>query len=461
MHDSRHGALIAFDAGPDDGAILPFRPPQWPARFTVSAIHDVIAREVIDSRGNPTVEVEVLLDSGAVGSAIVPSGASTGSREAVELRDGDDNRFLGKGVEQAVEHVRGTLRDALCGFDALDQAGVDGQLIELDGTENKGQLGANALLGFSLATAKAAADELGLPLWRHVGGMGARILPVPLLNVINGGAHADNNLDVQEFMIAPIGAPTFAEALRAGCEVYQHLKKILHDRGLSTAVGDEGGFAPNLKSHDAAFELLLTAIEASGRKPGEDIVLAIDAAASEFSREGVYDLLGEDKRGLSSADMIATYRDWAERYPLMSIEDGLGESDWEGWAQLTDDLGEKVQLVADDLFVTNPAIVAEGISRGIANSVLVKVNQIGTLSETLMTVEMAHRHLYTTVTSHRSGETEDTTIADLAVATNSGQIKTGAPCRGERTAKYNRLLRIEEELGDSGEYAGDMALGRA
>ena len=424
----------------------------------MSAIQELHAREVLDSRGNPTIEVEVLLDSGAHGAALVPSGASTGSREALELRDGDANRFLGKGVERAVDHVRGTLRDALLGFDALDQSGLDRQLIELDGTDNKEHLGANAMLGVSLATARAAADELGLPLWRWIGGASSRVLPVPQLNVINGGAHADNNLDVQEFMILPAGAPTFAEALRSGAEVYQHLKKILTEKNLSTAVGDEGGFAPNLGSHDQAFELLLSAIEASGRRPGEDVVLGIDAAASEFCRDGVYDLLGEDRRGLSSADMIETYRGWTEKYPLVSIEDGLGESDWDGWKSLTLELGERVQLVADDLFVTNPAIVAEGIRRGIANSVLVKVNQIGTLSETLETVELAHRSGYTTVTSHRSGETEDTTIADLAVATNCGQIKTGAPCRSERTAKYNRLLRIEEELGDAAEYAGTSIL---
>ena len=426
----------------------------------MTTIYEVHARQVLDSRGNPTIEVEVGLEDGLVGRAMVPSGASTGEHEAVELRDGG-KPYKGKGVSRAVENVNDTIAHHLIGLDARDQAAIDQLLIELDGTPNKGRLGANALLGVSLAVARAGALAVDLPLYRYIGGSNARLLPVPMMNLINGGAHADNNLDVQEFMILPVGAPTFAEGLRAGAEVYQRLKTILTDRGLSTAVGDEGGFAPNLASHAEAFELLLLAIEASGRRPGDDVVLAIDAAASEFFRDGRYDLIGEGRRGLSAADMVSTYREWTERYPLVSIEDGLAESDWEGWSSLTLELGERVQLVADDLFVTNPLIVAEGIDRGVANSVLIKVNQIGTLSETLETVELAHRNRYTTVTSHRSGETEDTTIADLAVATNSGQIKAGAPCRSERTAKYNRLLRIEEELGDSAEYAGRSVLRRA
>ncbi len=420
----------------------------------MSAIRDVVAREVLDSRGLPTLEAEVTLASGARGAAIVPSGASTGAREALELRDGDPARFLGKGVTRAVANVRGPLARAIVGLDARDQVAVDERLIATDGTEFKTNLGANALLGVSLAVARAAAADAGTPLWRHVGGPDAGLLPVPLLNVINGGVHADNNLDVQEFMIAPIGASSFREALRAGAEVYQCLKAILKQRGLSTAVGDEGGFAPRLSSHREALELLVAAIEKSGRKPGKDVALALDAAASEFYRDGRYHLPGEGRENLTSADMVALYREWVGAFPLVSIEDGLAESDWDGWGLLTRELGPTVQLVGDDLFVTNAAILAQGIERGVANAVLIKVNQIGTLTETLRTVDLAHRSGYRTVTSHRSGETEDVTIADLAVATGSGQIKTGAPCRSERTAKYNRLLRIEEELGQRAHYDG-------
>ncbi|MEM7246609.1 MAG: phosphopyruvate hydratase, partial [Acidobacteriota bacterium] len=391
----------------------------------MSSILDLTAREVLDSRGFPTVEVDCLLDSGSVGRALVPSGASTGVREALELRDGDE-RFHGKGVRKACENVEGPLREAVLGLDALDQLTVDTALLTKDGTENKSELGANAMLGVSLAVAHAAADELGIAPWRYLGGPASRVLPVPLLNVINGGAHADNNLDVQEFMICPVAFDTFGEALRAGVETYHHLKKILHSKGLSTAVGDEGGFAPNLGSHEEAFELLLQAIEAAGRKPGEDIVLAIDAAASEWWSDDHYDLEGMGKKNVGAAELTQTYATWCEKYPLVSIEDGLAEGDWDGWAALTTQLGERCQLVADDLFVTNKSILAEGIEKGVANSVLVKLNQIGTLTETLDTVELAHRNRYTTVISHRSGETEDTTISDLCVATGSGQIKTGA-----------------------------------
>ena len=424
----------------------------------MSAIRELVAREVLDSRGFPTVEVEVVLASGAMGSAIVPSGASTGAREALELRDGDPARFQGKGVLRAVEHVTGPLADAVRGFEALDQPDVDARLLAADGTPFKTTMGANAILGVSLATAKAAADEVGLPLWRYVGGTAARVLPVPQLNVINGGVHADNNLDVQEFMIVPFGAPSFKEALRAGSEIYHALKALLKSKGLSTAVGDEGGFAPHLKSHREALELLVAAIEKTGRKPGQDVALALDVAATELFADGAYALPGDGRKGLKARDLVAQYSEWASEFPLVSIEDGLAEADWDGWKELTDALGDRVQLVGDDIFVTNPAILAEGIRKGVANAVLVKVNQIGTLTETLQTVALAHRNGYRTVTSHRSGETEDSTIADLAVAMGSGQIKTGAPCRGERTAKYNRLLRIEEELGAAAIYAGDSIL---
>jgi len=425
----------------------------------VPKISRVHAREVLDSRGLPTVEAEITLDSGARAAAIVPSGASTGTREALELRDGDESRFLGKGVGRAVANVRGAVSDALTGMDALDQAAIDARLNELDGTPSKTNLGANALLAASLACARAAAVDRDLPLWRYLGGSAACVLPVPLFNVINGGAHADNNLDVQEFMVAPVGAPTFREALRAGAEIYQNLKSLLRKRNLSTGVGDEGGFAPNLGSHREALELLMAAIEKSGRKPGEDVVLALDVAASEFYEDGRYALAGEKRSNLRAADLVAQYSEWRSEFPLVSIEDGLAEGDWDGWAELTRNLGATTQLVGDDIFVTNPTILREAIKKGVANAILIKVNQIGTLTETLETVALAHRNGYRTVTSHRSGETEDTTIADLAVATNSGQIKTGAPCRAERTAKYNRLLRIEEELGAAAEYAGRRVLG--
>ena len=421
----------------------------------MSAIRDVIAREILDSRGWPTVEAEVRLASGATGRAAVPSGASTGSREAIELRDGGD-RYAGRGVAQAVGNVTGPLADAVRGAEALDQPQVDALLCAADGTENKSKLGANAILAVSLANAKAAAGEQGLPLWRYVGGTAARTLPVPLLNVINGGVHADNNLDVQEFMLVPWGAPTFREALRAGVEVFHALKGLLKSKGLSTSVGDEGGFAPRLAAHRDALELLVAAIEKTGRTPGKDVALALDVAASEFFSDGRYALAGEGRTGLKASDLVEQYRQWTSQYPLVSIEDGLAEGDWDGWKDLTVALGEKVQLVGDDLFVTNARILREGIRRGVANAVLVKVNQIGSLTETLDTVALAHRSGYRVVTSHRSGETEDATIADLAVATNCGQIKTGAPSRGERTAKYNQLLRIEEELGDAAVYAGPM-----
>ena len=416
----------------------------------------VTAREVLDSRGNPTVEAEVLLESGASGRAIVPSGASTGEHEAVELRDGG-RRFLGKGVMTAIGFVKGEIDAALRGVDALDQRSIDTSLIDLDGTPNKSRLGANAILGVSLAAAKAAALELDLPLWRYVGGPNAHVLPVPMMNVINGGAHADNTIDLQEFMIMPVGAPSFREALRWGTETYHHLKKILHDRGLSTAVGDEGGFAPNLATNEDAIRILVDAISAAGFAPGDDIAIALDPAMSELYVDGRYDLAGEGKV-LSPDELVEYWTRLVSTYPIVSIEDGMHENDWEGWTRLTATLGDRVQLVGDDLFVTNSRRLAEGIERGAANSVLVKVNQIGSLTETLETIELATRHRYTSVMSHRSGETEDTTIADLAVATNCGQIKTGAPARSDRVAKYNQLLRIEEQLGDAARYRGRAAL---
>jgi enolase len=422
----------------------------------MSSIEHVHGREVLDSRGNPTVEVEVFLVSGAHGTAIVPSGASTGQFEAVELRDGGD-RFGGKGVLQAVEHVNGVLAEVLLGVEAIDQRTVDQAMLDADGTDNKANLGANAILGVSLATAKAAADELDLPLYRYVGGTNAHVLPVPMLNVLNGGAHADNNVDLQEFMLMPVGAASFSEALRWGVETYHALKTLLHDRGMSTAVGDEGGFAPNLASNEEAVRLLVEAIEASGRTPGDEIAIAIDAAISEVYRDGLYVLEGEG-RSLSSEDMAAYLVDLCDRYPIVSIEDGMDEEDWDGWGLLTRSLGGRVQLVGDDLFVTNVERLERGITAGVANSILVKVNQIGTLSETLDTVELATRSGYTSVMSHRSGETEDTTIADLAVATGCGQIKTGAPARSDRVAKYNQLLRIEEELGEAAAFRGRAAL---
>ncbi len=427
-------------------------------------IEEIAAREVLDSRGNPTVEVDCLLESGALGTACVPSGASTGSREALELRDGGE-RYLGKGVTRAVDFVHEEIAPELEEMDARDQALIDRTMLDLDGTENKGRLGANSILGVSLAVAKAAAAASGLPLYRYVGGPAATVLPVPMLNVLNGGAHADNSVDIQEFMIVPVGFDSYSEALRAGVEIYHQLKKVLKAKKLVTAVGDEGGFAPDLASNREALDLLMAAISQAGYRPGEQIALALDVAASEFGSEqgGTfrYDLAGEGKRGLSADDLIELYRDWCASYPLVSIEDGLAEGDWDGWERLTRALGGKVQLVGDDLFVTNPAILARGIARGIANALLVKVNQIGTLTETLEAVELAKSSGYANVLSHRSGETEDTTIADLAVATRCGQIKTGAPCRSDRVAKYNRLLRIEEELEGVATYPGRAAFPRA
>jgi enolase 1/2/3 len=421
----------------------------------LSEIDHLIGREILDSRGNPTVEVEVLLESGATGRAAVPSGASTGTHEAVELRDGGD-RYLGKGVRLAVEHVNGEIAKAVEGFEALDQRGLDAALVDLDGTPNKSRVGANALLGVSLAVAHAAAEEVGLPLYRYVGGTSAHVLPVPMMNVLNGGAHADNNVDMQEFMIVPVGAASFGEALRWGTETYHLLKAVLRERGLSTAVGDEGGFAPDLPSSEEAVKVLIEAIERSGRVPGEEVAIAIDAAASEFYRDGVYRLEG-DGRSLTSSEFAAYLVDLSTRYPIISIEDGMAEDDWDGWAALTAELGRRIQLVGDDIFVTNEARLARGIDAGVANSILIKVNQIGTLSETLDTVARAARSSYSSVMSHRSGETEDTTIADLAVATGCGQIKTGAPARTDRVAKYNQLLRIEGGLGDSARYPGRKA----
>ncbi|MFN3616564.1 MAG: phosphopyruvate hydratase [Aquabacterium sp.] len=422
----------------------------------MSAIVDIIGREVIDSRGNPTVECDVLLESGVMGRAAVPSGASTGSREAIELRDGDKSRYLGKGVLKAVEHINTEICEAVLGLDAGEQAFLDKTLIDLDGTENKSRLGANAMLAVSMAVARAAAEESGLPLYRYFGGMGAVQMPVPMMNVINGGAHANNNLDLQEFMILPVGAPTFREAVRYGAEVFHALKKIIHDKGMSTAVGDEGGFAPSVASHEAAIQLILEAIEKAGYVAGEQIALGLDCAASEFYKDGKYHLEGE---GLVLSaeqwtDMLAT---WCDKYPIISIEDGMHEGDWTGWAHLTERLGKKVQLVGDDLFVTNTKILKEGIDKGIANSILIKINQIGTLTETFAAIEMAKRAGYTAVISHRSGETEDNTIADIAVGLNAGQIKTGSMSRSDRISKYNQLLRIEEDLGNVAVYPGRSA----
>lgn len=425
----------------------------------MSEILSVSAREILDSRGNPTVEAEVMLDSGYVGTAAVPSGASTGSREALELRDGDPERFLGKGVLKAVQNVNEEIGPKIVGFEAMDQAGIDQFMIELDGTENKGRLGANAILSVSMAVAKAAAAESELPLYRYLGGVSASILPVPLMNVLNGGAHADNNLDIQEFMIVPAGASNFREALRMGAETFHNLKKVLKAKGLNTSVGDEGGFAPNLRSNEEAMEVLMQAIEAAGYRPGEDIYIALDAAASEFYKDGEYVLAAESKPRKSAMELVEFYSDWADRYPLISLEDGMAEDDWEGWKLLTTRLGGPIQLVGDDIFVTNTAILSRGIAEGVANSVLIKLNQIGTITETMEAINMAHRAGYTTVISHRSGETEDTTIADLAVAVGSGQIKTGSLSRSDRLAKYNQLLRIEEELDTSGRYAGLAAFG--
>ena len=420
----------------------------------MSAIVDIVGREILDSRGNPTVECDVLLESGVMGRAAVPSGASTGSREAIELRDGDKKRYGGKGVLRAVEHVNTEITEAVMGLDASEQAFLDKTLIELDGTDNKNRLGANATLAVSMAVARAAAEESGLPLYRYFGGMNGCQLPVPMMNVINGGAHANNSLDLQEFMIIPVGAPSFREALRQGAEVFHALKKIINDKGMPTAVGDEGGFAPNVPSHEAAIELILQAIDKAGCTAGQDIVLGLDCAASEFYKDGQYVLAGEGGLKLTAsawADMLAA---WADKYPIISIEDGMAEGDWDGWKLLTERLGKKVQLVGDDLFVTNTKILKEGIERGIANSILIKINQIGTLTETFQAIEMAKRAGYTAVISHRSGETEDSTIADIAVGANAGQIKTGSLSRSDRMAKYNQLLRIEEDLGDTAVYPG-------
>ena len=421
----------------------------------MSVIELVYAREVLDSRGNPTVEVEVALESGAQGRAIVPSGASTGAFEAVELRDGDKSRYLGKGTEKAVANVNEIIAPELEGMDAFDQPGIDALMIELDGTPNKGKLGANAILGVSMAVARAAADEVGLPLFQYIGGVNAKQLPVPMMNILNGGEHADNNVDVQEFMILPVGAPTFKEALRMGAEVFHALKKVLGEKGLACGVGDEGGFAPNLSSNRAALELIVEAITKAGYESGKDIMLGMDVAASEMYNEETktYVLAGEGKE-LTSTEMIDLYEEWIANFPIVTIEDGLNEEDWAGWKELTDRLGKKVQLVGDDLFVTNTDRLERGIEAGIANSILIKVNQIGTITETLDAIEMAKRAGYTAVISHRSGETEDTTIADLAVAVNAGQIKTGAPSRTDRVAKYNQLLRIEETIGEQARYCG-------
>ena len=423
----------------------------------MSAIVDIVGREVLDSRGNPTVECDVLLESGTMGRAAVPSGASTGSREAIELRDGDPARYLGKGVLKAVEHINTEISESVLGLDASEQNFLDKTLIDLDGTDNKSRLGANAMLAVSMAVARAAAEESGLPLYRYFGGMGGCQLPVPMMNVVNGGAHANNNLDLQELMIIPVGAPSFREALRYGAEVFHALKKIIHDKGMSVAVGDEGGFAPNVENHEAAIQMILQAIEKAGYRPGEQIALALDCAASEFHKEGLYDLSGSEGRKLGAGEWIDTLESWVGKYPIISIEDGMGEADWDGWKALTDRLGKRVQLVGDDLFVTNTKILKEGIEKNIANSILIKINQIGTLTETFAAIEMAKRANYTAVISHRSGETEDSTISDIAVGTNAGQIKTGSLSRSDRMAKYNQLLRIEEDLGDIAQYPGRAA----
>ena len=422
----------------------------------MSAIVDIVGREILDSRGNPTVECDVLLESGVMGRAAVPSGASTGSREANELRDGDPKRYLGKGVMRAVEHVNTEISEAVLGLDASEQAFLDRTLIDLDGTDNKSRLGANAILAVSMAVARAAAEESGLPLYRYFGGSGGMQLPVPMMNVINGGAHANNNLDLQELMIIPVGAPTFREAVRYGAEVFHALKKIIHGKNMSTAVGDEGGFAPSVANHEAAIQLILEAIDKAGYTAGEQIAIGLDCAASEFYKEGKY-VLGSENLTLSAPEWTDILATWVDKYPIISIEDGMAENDWDGWKHLTDRLGSKVQIVGDDLFVTNTAILKEGIEKRIANSILIKINQIGTLTETFAAIEMAKRANYTAVISHRSGETEDSTIADIAVGTNAGQIKTGSMSRSDRMAKYNQLLRIEEDLGDVASYPGRSA----
>jgi enolase len=417
-------------------------------------IQDIVAREILDSRGNPTLEVDVILECGVLGRAMVPSGASTGVREALELRDKQAGRYGGKGVRKAVDNVHKKIAPALSGLEVINQVWIDQAMIEMDGTENKGKLGANATLGVSVAVARASAEWLGIPLYRYLGGCNSKRLPVPLMNVLNGGAHADNNVDVQEFMIAPVGAESFAEALRCGVECYHALKAVLKKKGLSTAVGDEGGFAPDLRSNEQALEILVEGIGKAGYRAGRDVLLALDVAASEFHSRGKYRLAAEKKPVKTREELVGLYAKWVETYPIVSIEDGMAEGDWKGWELLTEKLGDAVQLVGDDIFVTNPAILTRGIEKGVANSVLIKLNQIGTVTETLDCIELALRSGYTCVVSHRSGETEDTTIADLAVALNLGQIKTGAPCRGERNAKYNQLLRIEEELGEDAIYPG-------
>ncbi|NOU98206.1 phosphopyruvate hydratase [Paenibacillus sp. LMG 31456] len=422
----------------------------------MTTIANVYAREVLDSRGNPTVEVEVFLESGARGRAIVPSGASTGAYEAVELRDGDKSRYLGKGVLKAVENVNDIIAPELIGFDALDQVGIDNKMIELDGTPNKAKLGANAILAVSMAVARAASEALDIPLYVYLGGFNAKQLPVPMMNIINGGAHADNNVDVQEFMVLPVGAPSFKEALRTGAEIFHSLKSVLQEKGLNTAVGDEGGFAPNFGSNEEAITTILTAIERAGYKPGVDVFLGMDVASTEFYKDGKYHLEGEGK-SYTSAEFVDFLADWVDKYPIITIEDGCSEDDWDGWKLLTEKLGGKVQLVGDDLFVTNTVRLSRGIEENIGNSILVKVNQIGTLTETFDAIQMANRAGYTAVISHRSGESEDSTIADIAVATNAGQIKTGAPSRTDRVAKYNQLLRIEDQLRDTAQYAGKKA----
>ncbi len=422
----------------------------------MSAIVDIVGREILDSRGNPTVECDVLLESGTMGRAAVPSGASTGSREAIELRDGDMTRYLGKGVLRAVEHINTEISEAVLGLDASEQAFLDRTLIDLDGTDNKGRLGANATLAVSMAVARAAAEESGLPLYRYFGGMGGMQMPVPMMNVVNGGAHANNNLDLQELMIIPVGAPSFREAVRYGAETFHALKKIINGKGMSTAVGDEGGFAPSVESHEAAIQMILEAIEKAGFKPGEQIAIGLDCAASEFYKDGKYVMEGEGL-SLSAAEWTDIMATWVDKYPILSIEDGMAEGDWDGWKHLADRIGKKVQLVGDDLFVTNTKILKEGIEKGVANSILIKINQIGTLTETFAAIEMAKRAGWTNVISHRSGETEDSTIADIAVGSNAGQIKTGSMSRSDRIAKYNQLLRIEEDLGDVASYPGRAA----
>jgi enolase 1/2/3 len=453
-----NSAVPRYAVRVDDDSQVTYSDSDKDGRRVMTNIGAIIGREVLDSRGNPTVEAEVQLASGTVGRAIVPSGASTGEHEAVELRDGDEARFLGKGVLKAVENVNGEIADGLANFDAYDQRALDQKMIELDGTENKGRLGANAILAVSMAAARAAAAEYGLPLYRYLGGAGANILPTPMMNILNGGAHADNNVDFQEFMVMPVGAPSFSEALRWGVEVFHTLKGVLKKRGYNTAVGDEGGFAPSVKSNVEAIEVVLEAIQQAGYKPGEEIAIALDPAASEFYQDGKYVFKKSDKSSKNSDDMVRFWAKWVNDYPIVSLEDGLSEDDWDGWQNLTKELGGKIQLVGDDLFVTNVQFLQEGIDKGVANSILIKVNQIGTVSETLDAIDLARRNGYTSVISHRSGETEDTFIADLAVATGAGQIKTGSASRTDRIAKYNQLLRIEEELGDSARFLGLKAL---